>query len=113
MSRFLIAIIGLLLVSPSAVAQAPVPSLQGCSPLSVETTVSGDFEGWTGKDEQVLVLANGQIWEVLTYAYEYHYAYMPKIVIYPTAQGCKARVESMRQAVVVKCLKQANTNKDQ
>jgi hypothetical protein len=47
---------------------------------TLETQVDGDFKGWEG--ETVVKLMNGQVWQQTEYHYEYHYAYMPKVLIF-------------------------------
>jgi hypothetical protein len=69
----------------------------------IESQVDGDFEGWEG--ETVVKLMNGQIWLQTEYHYEYHYAFMPDVLVYQTSSGWKMRVEGTRQAVGVTQLK--------
>lgn len=69
----------------------------------IETQVDGDFKGWEGKT--VVKLMNGQIWIQTEYYYEYHYAYMPDVLIYQSDGGWKMKVEGVDQAVGVKQLR--------
>jgi hypothetical protein len=56
----------------------------------VETQVDGEFNGWEG--ETIIKLMNGQIWQQTEYHYEYRYAYMPKVLVYPSDGGYKMSV---------------------
>ncbi len=69
----------------------------------IESHIEGEFEGWEG--ETVFVLDNGQIWQQSSYAYTYHYAYRPKVIIYPSAGGHKLVVEGVSGSIHVKRLK--------
>jgi hypothetical protein len=69
----------------------------------VETQVDGEFNGWEG--ETIVKLANGQIWQQTEYHYEYHYAYMPKVLVYPSGGGYKMKVDGTDQAVGVQRLR--------
>jgi hypothetical protein len=74
----------------------PVPSV-------IETQVDGEFSGWEG--ETIVKLINGQIWQQTEYHYEYHYAYMPKVLVYPGGGGFKMKVEGTSQAIGVQRLR--------
>ncbi len=70
----------------------------------IETRMDGDFEGWTG--ETIFKLANGQIWQQTEFAYTYHYAYRPKVLIYRSKTGgWKLQVEGVNRAIGVQRLK--------
>jgi hypothetical protein len=69
----------------------------------VESQIDGDFEGWTG--ETVVKLMNGQIWQQTEYHYEYHYAYMPNVLVYRSGSGYKMKVDGTEEAVGVQRLK--------
>jgi hypothetical protein len=56
----------------------------------VETQIDGTFEGWSG--ETIWKMTNGQIWQQARYAYRYHYAYRPRVLIYPTSGGWTMKV---------------------
>jgi hypothetical protein len=86
-------------------ARGPSTSPGGV-PLSddvIESHIRGDFEGWEG--ETIFFLDNGQIWQQASYAYTYHYAYRPKVVIYKTAGGHKMTVEGVSGSIYVKRIK--------
>lgn len=72
-------------------------------PSAVESQIDGDFEGWEG--ETVVKLTNGEIWQQTEYHYEYHYAFMPEVVVYRTTGGFKMKVDGMDTAVGVQRLK--------
>jgi hypothetical protein len=69
----------------------------------VEAQVDGDFTGWEGKT--IIKLSNGQIWQQTEYHYEYHYAYMPKVLIYPSGRGHKMRVDGTSKPIDVERLR--------
>jgi len=50
-------------------------------------------------------VTNSQIWQQSSYAYTYHYAYRPEIIIFPSAGGCKMKVEDVDESVSVRRLK--------
>jgi len=69
----------------------------------VESYIDGTFEGWSG--QTVFKLTNGQIWQQASYAYTYHYAFRPKVMIYPSGGGYIMRVDGVRQTIQVRRLK--------
>jgi hypothetical protein len=69
----------------------------------VETQVDGEFNGWEG--ETIIKLMNGQIWQQTEYHYEYHYAFMPKVLVFPSGGGFKMQVDGTSQAVGVQRLR--------
>ncbi len=82
-------------------ARSPVrspTSTGGCS-TAIESTISGDFNGWEG--ETVFKLDNGQIWQQSSYAYMYSYSYRPEVTIYQTSGGCRMKVEDEDETIPV------------
>ncbi len=84
------------------------PGVKEVTPVSpsaaaIETQMDGDFEGWSG--ETIFKLSNGQIWQQSTYAYTYHYAYRPKVLIYKSGVGYKMKVDGVNDTIEVKRLK--------
>jgi hypothetical protein len=69
----------------------------------IESKVNGAFNGWDG--ETVLKLMNGQIWKQSAYHYEYHYAYMPDVLIYKSGTRYKMLVDGTDEAVYVERIK--------
>lgn len=69
------------------------------APSVIESQIDGNFEGWEG--ETVVKLMNGQIWQQTEYYYTYHYAFMPKVLIYKSGGGYKMQVEGVSRAVGV------------
>lgn len=69
----------------------------------IESRIDGAFEGWSG--ETIFKLANGQIWEQSSYAYTYHYAYNPEVIIYSSGGGYKLRVDGVDSTINVIRLK--------
>lgn len=88
--------------SEASIASPPAVAGVSTAPV-VESTVDGDFEGWEG--ETVIKLSNGQIWQQEEYFYEYHYAYMPKVIVYRAGNGFKMRVDGVSRPVGVKRLR--------
>lgn len=74
----------------------------GCSG-AIESQIDGTFEGWSG--ETVFKLTNEQIWQQSSYAYTYHYAYRPEVLIYSDGGGCKMKVDGVSDSISVKRLK--------
>jgi len=73
------------------------------TPDVIESRIEGDFEGWEG--ETVFKLDNGQIWQQSSYAYTYHYAYRPEVLIYKTGGGYKMKMEGVDETIYVRRLK--------
>ena len=69
----------------------------------IETHIRGNFEGWDG--DTVFILDNGQIWQQSSYAYTYHYAFRPKVFIFPAAGGHKMIVEGVSGSIQIKRIK--------
>lgn len=69
----------------------------------IETQIAGDFSGWDG--ETIFKLANGQIWQQTQYAYTYHYAYRPNVIIFPSRSGYQMQVEGVDTKIGVARLK--------
>ena len=70
---------------------------------TVETQISGAFKGWNGST--IFKLTNGQIWQQSSYAYTYHYAYQPAVIIYNTTAGYKMKVDGVDSTIYVKRIK--------
>ncbi len=85
-------------------AEEPAKStvLSKCSP-AVESTLAGDFEGWSG--ETIFKLDNGQIWEQAEYAYTYSYSYRPEVTIYQVRGGCRMKVQDEDETILVRRIK--------
>jgi hypothetical protein len=69
----------------------------------IESQIDGDFNGWEG--ETIIRLTNGQIWKQSSYHYEYHYAFMPKVLIYKSGGAYKIKVDGTETSVSVTRLK--------
>lgn len=52
---------------------------------AIEAQIEGTFNGWSG--DTVFKLTNGQTWKQASYAYWYHYAHRPEIIIYESGSG--------------------------
>lgn len=85
------------------VAEVFTKSTLSYTPDVIESRIEGDFEGWEG--ETIFKLDNGQIWQQSSYAYTYHYAYRPEVLIYKTSGGYKMKVEGVDDTVYVRRLK--------
>ena len=72
-------------------------------PSTIESKIDGDFEGWDG--ETIVKLYNGQIWQQNEYYYDYHYAFMPKVLVFKSGSGYKMWVEGIKKAISVERLK--------
>jgi hypothetical protein len=79
------------------------PNTPTVSSPTIESQIDGEFEGWEG--ETILRLSNGQIWQQTEYHYEYHYAFMPKVIIFKSGAGYKMKVDGTEAVVGVTRLK--------
>lgn len=95
-------------IAPELPAQQPAteaaPPPEAPPPLLVtaqviETCINGTFEGWSG--DTVFVLCNGQVWQQSSYAYTYHYAYRPDVLIYGSDTGYQMQVDGVRGTISV------------
>lgn len=84
--------------SPSS-SEPPVTSTSDV----IESRIDGEFSGWEG--ETIFKLVNGQIWQQSRYAYKYHYAYSPEVLIYRSGSVYKMRVDSVDGEIAVRRLK--------
>lgn len=69
----------------------------------IETCIEDEFEGWEG--DTIFKLCNGQIWQQSEYAYMYHYAYRPDVLIYRTSSGYRMKVEDVSETIAVERIK--------
>lgn len=65
----------------------------------IETQILGEFNGWDG--ETTFNMLNGQIWQQSSYAYLYHYAFMPKVLIYKYKGSWILKVEGVEETIQV------------
>ena len=65
----------------------------------IKTQIDGDFEGWEG--ETIFKMMNGQIWQQSSYAYMYHHAYSPEVIIYETSRGYMMKVDGVEETINV------------
>ena len=86
--------------SGRGVRNAASPSVQDSV---IESQIDGEFNGWDG--ETIFKLRNGQIWQQSSYAYTYHYAFAPKVVIYQSSAGYKMHVDGVSMEISVQQLK--------
>lgn len=78
-------------------------SRQAPSAEIIESQIDGEFVGWEG--ETIVKLMNGQIWQQSEYYYHYHYAFMPKVIIYRSSGGYKMKVDGIEKSVGIRQLK--------
>ncbi len=69
----------------------------------IESRIDGEFTGWEG--ETVFKLTNGQIWQQSGYAYRYHYAYSPSVLIVRTSVGYVMQVGGLNSRINVRRLR--------
>jgi antitoxin component YwqK of YwqJK toxin-antitoxin module len=79
------------------------PNVSNSTPSVIESSIDGNFEGWSGNT--IFKLMNGQIWQQDSYSYHYHYSFMPNVIIYKSGAQYKMKVDGVTQEVVVKQLK--------
>jgi hypothetical protein len=102
LNRYTLMVVGLAKKqSPSTTSAVPA-ARNSCSP-AIESTISGDIEGWSG--DTIFKLDNGQIWQQAAYDYTYFYEYRPDVTIYQTSAGCRMKVEDETETVLVKRIK--------
>jgi hypothetical protein len=101
LNRYTVAILKTTMQHESATSEAPF-GRSSCSP-AVESTISGEIEGWDG--DTIFKLDNGQIWQQAAYDYTYFYAYRPEVTIYQTNAGCRMKVEDETETVLVRRVK--------
>ncbi|MDQ6879372.1 MAG: hypothetical protein M3082_17095 [Candidatus Dormibacteraeota bacterium] len=97
--------------SASAIRSTPaapsIPPASIAAPASsggvVESRIDGEFTGWDG--ETLFKLQNGQIWQQTSYAYIYHYAYSPTVIIYQSSGGWRLRVDGVAGTITVQRLR--------
>ena len=58
---------------------------------ALSTCIRGSFTGWSG--DTLFPLCNGQVWVQASYAYTYHYAYRPDVLIFSTNSGLTYRMK--------------------
>lgn len=90
--------------SPHVTQSQPIysaPSFVGSG--VIESRIDGDFEGWDG--DTIFKLENDQIWQQSSYAYTYHYAYRPKVLIYNSSGTYKLKVDGVGSTINVTRLK--------
>jgi hypothetical protein len=84
--------------NPTITVTAMIPNS-----YAIESYIDGTFEGWDG--DTLFLLTNGQVWQQSSYAYTYHYAYRPLVVIYPSIAGYKMTVAGVNGTIYVTRLK--------
>ena len=75
----------------------------GNGPTLIETQIDGTFQGWEG--DTIFIMVNGQIWQQVSYAYTYHYAYRPKVYLIKTYGTYKMKVAGVSGSIFVKQLR--------
>jgi hypothetical protein len=84
-------------VLPPPVVYAPAPT-QGV----IESRIDGEFEGFDG--DTIFRLQNGQVWQQID-QYHYHYAYSPRVLIYPSRGQWRLQVEGVSSTIAVERLR--------
>ncbi|MEO6328851.1 MAG: hypothetical protein ABIO55_07960 [Ginsengibacter sp.] len=69
----------------------------------LKTQIDGDFEGWEG--ETIFKMTNGTIWQQSSYAYTYHYSFMPEVIIYKKDGTYYMKVEDVDDEIAVEQIK--------
>lgn len=65
----------------------------------IETKIEGEFSGWDG--ETIFKMINGSIWQQCSYAYIYHYSFMPNVIIYKKSGSYYLKVEGIDDEIQV------------
>ena len=79
------------------------PASAGIVGEALESRIDGEFKGWDG--ETIFRFQNGQIWQQAAYAYTYHYAYAPRVLVYRSSGVYKMKVDGVEAALTVKRIK--------
>lgn len=87
--------------SPQGAQNAKPPAPQAAD--LIESQIDGEFTGWDG--ETVFRLMNGQIWQQVSYSYTYHYAFMPRVLIFRAGSGYQMQVEGVEGRIAVRQLR--------
>lgn len=90
-------------VVTQAATGAPAAPAAGAAGAAVESRIDGTFEGWTG--DTIFKLVNGQLWQQAGYAYTYHYAFQPKVIIFKDGAAFRMKVDGVSDSLSVKRLK--------
>jgi hypothetical protein len=72
-------------------------------PEVIDSQIYGEFTGWDG--ETIFRLMNGQIWQQTSYSYTYHYAFMPKVLIFRADGGYIMQVDGIQERISVRLLR--------
>ncbi len=72
-------------------------------PGVIESQIDGEFNGWSG--ETIFRLTNGQIWQQSSFAFHFHFAFRPRVWIYPVTGGYRMQVEGDTETVAVRRLR--------
>jgi len=65
-----------------------------------EGNIDGEFTGWEG--ESIFKMMDGSVWQQSSYAYTYHYAYMPSVIIFSKDGGTYMKVEDVDEQIEVR-----------
>jgi S1-C subfamily serine protease len=74
----------------------------GDGPDLIESRIEAEFEGWEG--DTIFTLANGQIWQQVTFGFFYTYRFRPKVWIIKTHGAYKMKVDGVSSTIFVKRL---------
>ena len=69
----------------------------------IQTSIDGEFQGWEG--ETIFKMMDGSIWQQSSYAYMYHYAYSPEVIIYNKSGTTYMKVEDVDDEIEVRRIK--------
>lgn len=68
-----------------------------------ETQIDGEFDGWDG--ETIFKMTDGSIWQQSSYAYTYHYAYRPDVIIFSEGGQTYMKVEGVNDQIAIRKLR--------
>jgi hypothetical protein len=100
LNRYTARVLRVAINHPPKEAASPRRSAKSDCVPAVESTISGDFNGWDG--ETIFKLDNGQIWQQAEYDYSYSYSYRPEVTIYEASGGCRMKVEDENETILVR-----------
>ncbi|MCF8131349.1 MAG: hypothetical protein K9N10_22800 [Deltaproteobacteria bacterium] len=91
------------LAQPASTKKRASGKSPGTDVKVIKSNIDGTFNGWSG--ETIFKLTNGQIWQQTAYAYMYHYAYRPEVMIINVDGIWKMKVKGVDEMIAVKRLR--------
>ncbi|UOD50699.1 hypothetical protein [Orrella daihaiensis] len=96
---------GMMIIDDTTLSIIPLTNGYAASGFGavIESQIDGDFEGWEG--DTIYKLMNGQIWQQVSYEYEYSYGFMPNVIIFQKNGSNYMKVDGVNSIVQVQQLR--------